>query len=205
VTIHSLPRDADNRTDLSAIIAWVEPGSTVLDLGCGEGTLLEHLVREKGVRGMGIDIDLDNIVACIEKGLPVVQKDLNEPLTSFDEGSYDYVILSQTIHQLRTPDRLMKDILRIGRCAVVSFPNFGHYSLRLQLLLAGKMPKSRALPFEWYRTPNIHLTTLADFEDYCREQGIRIAGRVHVFRGRYRRYLPWPNLLSEGVVLLLTR
>jgi methionine biosynthesis protein MetW len=193
------------RSDLEAIAEWIEAGSTVLDLGCGDGELLEYLMAEKGVRGMGVDIDLDKIVACAQKGIPVVQKDLNGSLECFDTGSYDYVIVSQTIHQLKEPDRMMAEILRIGRRAIVSFPNFGHYALRLQLLVSGRMPKSSALPFEWYRTPNIHLMTIADFETFCRERGLTILRRVDISRRRFRRRLFWPNLLSEGTVVLLGR
>jgi methionine biosynthesis protein MetW len=195
----------EGRTDLSAIAQWIEPGSSVLDLGCGEGELLEHLMAEKGVRGAGVDIDLDKIVACVQKGIPVVQKDLNGSLECFETGAYDYVIVSQTIHQLREPDRMMAEILRIGRRAIVSFPNFGHYSLRLQLLASGTMPKSSALPFEWYRTPNIHLMTIADFEKFCGERGIRILRRADISKRRFRKRLFWRNLLSEGTVVLLGR
>jgi methionine biosynthesis protein MetW len=201
--VRNLLQGPDARTDLSVIAEWIEEGSSVLDLGCGDGELLEHLIVEKSARATGVDIDLENIVACVGKRIPVVQKDLNGPLTCFQTGSYDYVIVSQTIHQLRAPDRLMMEILRIGRRAIVSFPNFGHYSLRLQLLYRGRMPKSGALPFEWYRTPNIHLMTIADFERFCAERAIRILRRVDIAGGRFRRRLLWPNLFSEGTVLLL--
>jgi methionine biosynthesis protein MetW len=184
----------EERSDLEAIAEWIETGSAVLDLGCGDGELLEYLVAEKRVRGMGVDIDLDKIVACARKGIPVVQKDLNGSLECFETGSYDYVIVSQTIHQLKEPDRMLAETLRIG-----------HYSLRLQLLVSGRMPKSSALPFEWYRTPNIHLMTIADFESFCRERGLSILRRVDISRRRFRRRLFWPNLLSEGTVVLLGR
>jgi methionine biosynthesis protein MetW len=200
-----LRQGPDARTDLSAIVDWIEPGSSVLDLGCGDGDLLEQLIREKGVRGTGVDIDPEKLLACIRRGIPVVQRDLNGSLECFETGSYDYVIVSQTIHQLKAPDAMMGEILRIGRHAIVSFPNFGHYSLRLQLLLSGRMPKSRSLPFEWYRTPNIHLMTLADFRQFCRERAIRILRRVDISNRRFRRRLFWPNWLSEGTVVLLGR
>ncbi len=203
--MRTLLKATEGRTDLSAIVEWIEPRSSVLDLGCGEGELLETLIAEKDVRGTGVDIDFDKLVACAARGIPVVQQDLNGSLGCFETGTYDYVIVSQTIHQLRAPDRMMQEILRIGRHAIVSFPNFGHVSLRLQLLLSGRMPKSRTLPFEWYRTPNIHLMTIADFEAFCRERGIRIVRRVDISRGRFRRRLFWPNLLSEGTVVLLGR
>jgi len=203
--MRGLLRSDAGRIDLSAIVDWIEPGSTVLDLGCGDGELLAQLIAAKEIRGTGVDNDLDRIVACAQKGIPVVHKDLNGPLDCFETGAYDYVIVSQTIHQLRAPDRLMMESLRIGRHAIVSFPNFGHYALRLQLLLTGRMPKSATLPFEWYQTPNIHLTTIDDFERFCRQHGIRILRRVGIARGRFRRRLFWPNLLSEGTVVLLGR
>jgi methionine biosynthesis protein MetW len=203
--VRSLLTTDAGRIDLSAIVDWIEPHSTVLDLGCGDGQLLEQLIADKGIRGTGVDIDLDRIVACVQKGIPVVHKDLNGSLACFETGSYDYVIVSQTIHQLREPDRLMTESLRIGRHAIVSFPNFGHYTLRLQLLLTGRMPKTATLPFEWYRTPNIHLTTIDDFERFCRERGIHILKRAGIARGHFRRRLFWPNLLSEGTVVLLGR
>ena len=203
--MRQLLKGDEGRTDLSAIVEWIEPGSSVLDLGCGDGELLEHLIAEKGVRGTGVDIDLDKIVACTAKGLSVVQKDLNGSLDCFEAGVYDYVIVSQTIHQLLEPDRMLGEALRIGRRAIVSFPNFGHYALRLQLLCAGRMPKSSTLPFEWYRTPNIHLMTIADFERFCDERAIRILRRVDISGGRVRRSLFWRNLLSAGSVLLLGR
>jgi methionine biosynthesis protein MetW len=203
--MRQLLRGNEGRTDLSAIVDWIERGSSVLDLGCGDGELLDHLMAEKGVRATGVDIDLDKLIACARKGIPVVQKDLNGSLDCFETGAYDYVIVSQTIHQLLEPDRLMTESLRIGRQVIVSFPNFGHYSMRWQLLWTGRMPKSPALPFEWYRTPNIHLMTIADFEQFCRERGIRIVRRVDISGRRFRRRLFWPNLLSEGTVVLLGR
>ncbi len=194
---------SEDGADFSAIIEWIRPQSSVLDLGCGTGDLLDRLRQERGVRGMGVDIDAEKIVECIQKGIPVVQTDLNLPLDGFETGSYDYVILSQTIHQVAQPDRLMQEILRIGRNAIVSFPNFGHLSLRLQLLLSGKMPKSTILPFEWYRTPNIHLMTLADFESFCDQLGIQIVDRFFVRNGRHYRRLLWANLRAEAAVLQL--
>ncbi|MCU0241202.1 MAG: methionine biosynthesis protein MetW [Vicinamibacteria bacterium] len=195
----------DARTDLSMIVEWIEAGSSVLDLGCGEGHLLDYLLRHKGVRGMGVDFDQDKIITCMGKGIPVIQRDLNEPLGKFESGAYDYVIVSQTIHQLAHPDRLLDDILRIGRRAIVSFPNFGHIQIRLQLLGSGRMPKSRTLPYEWYQTPNIHMATIRDFEDFCAARGIAIVERCYIVGGRYRRRLPLANFLSEGLVALIER
>jgi methionine biosynthesis protein MetW len=203
--MRSLLSRVPTRSDLSAMVDWIEPGTTVLDLGCGDGELLDILRREKNVRGMGVDIDQHLIEACIRRGIPVIQKDLDEPLTDFQDGAYDYVIVSQTIHQLPHPDRLMEEVLRIGRRAVVSFPNFGHWRPRLQLLFSGRMPKTPSLPFEWYRSPNIHLMTIADFKDFCAARQIRLLRRVDI-SGRGLRPHPFlANLLTEAVVVLLGR
>ncbi|MBN2371619.1 MAG: methionine biosynthesis protein MetW [Vicinamibacteria bacterium] len=195
----------DGRIDLTAIAEWITEDGNVLDLGCGDGALLDHLIRHKRIRGMGVDIDFKRLLSCVRRGIPVVQKDLNQPLGCFGDGSYDHVILSQTIQQVSRPEDLMMEILRIGRNAIVSFPNFGHYSLRLQLLLSGRMPRTRALPYEWHRTPNIHLMTLADFEAFCHERHVRILRRAYILRRRLRRRVVFANLLSEGAVVLASR
>lgn len=191
------------RIDLSTIASWIEPGTRVLDLGCGDGTLLGRLKQEKGVACLGVDHNIESISACTEKGIAVVHKDLNSSLACFETLSYDYVILSQTIHQTGSPDLLMAEALRIGRRAIVSFPNFGYWAVRLHLLLKGTMPKSEELPFEWYRTPNIHLTTIADFEELCREKDVRILERTELARRRIRHRPFCSNLLSEAAVFLL--
>jgi methionine biosynthesis protein MetW len=192
-------------SDLAAMIDWIEPGSRVLDLGCGDGSLLQQLVQRKGVRGMGVDIDPDHLLACAEKGLSVVQRDLNAGLKAFGDQSYDYVIVSQTIHQVRYPDRLVDEVLRVGRYAVVSFPNFGHWALRLGLLVRGRTPKNSLLPYEWYQSPNIHFFTLDDFKDFCAARQVRILKAHYLWDGQVRERLPFPNLLSQGSVVLLGR
>jgi len=197
--------DLAEHSDLAAMIEWIEPGSRVLDLGCGDGSLLEQLIRLKGVKGMGVDIDQARLLACAEKGLPVVQRDLNAGLSAFGDQSYDYVIVSQTIHQVRYPDQLVDEVLRVGRKAVVSFPNFGHWALRLDLLLKGRTPKNGLLPYEWWQTPNIHFFTLDDFKDFCAARDVRILKCHHLWDGQVRERLPFANLLSQGSVVLLGR
>jgi methionine biosynthesis protein MetW len=192
-------------SDLAAMIEWIEPGSRVLDLGCGDGSLLEQLIRLKGVRGMGVDIDQAHLLHCLEKGLPVVQRDLNGGLAAFGDQSYDTVIVSQTIHQVRYPDKLVDEVLRVGRRAVVSFPNFGHWALRLELLLKGRTPKNELLPYEWWQTPNIHFFTLEDFKGFCAARQVRILKCHHLWDGQVRERLPFANLLSQGSVVLLGR
>jgi methionine biosynthesis protein MetW len=171
------------RSDFQAIAAWVRPDSTVLDLGCGDGLLLKYLSRTRNARGYGIDIADDNVLACVKNGVNVIQSDLERGLAGFDAGSFDCVILSQTLQAVRHTEEIVLDMLRVGREAVVSFPNFGRWDLRLQIAL-GRMPVSPELPYQWYNTPNVHLFTIADFDSFCVDHGIRVLERVVLHRGR---------------------
>ena len=171
------------RSDFQAIAAWVRPDSTVLDLGCGDGNLLKYLRQTRNARGYGIDIDDANVLACVKNGVNVIQSDLERGLAGFDAGSFDCVILSQTLQAVRRTEEILLEMLRVGREAIVSFPNFGRWDLRLQIAL-GRMPVSPELPYEWYNTPNVHLFTIADFESFCSGHGIRILERVALNRGR---------------------
>jgi methionine biosynthesis protein MetW len=172
-----------DRSDFQAIASWVRPDSTVLDLGCGDGLLLKYLRQARNAQGYGIDIADANVLACVKNGVNVIQSDLERGLAGFDEGSFDCVILSQTLQAVRHTEEIVLEMLRVGREAIVSFPNFGRWSLRLQLAL-GKMPVSAELPYEWYNTPNVHLFTIADFESFCSGHGIRVLERVALNRGR---------------------
>ena len=165
------------RTDLSIISGWIRPGSRVLDLGCGDGTLLRYLQENRQVTGYGLEIDDDNVVRCIKSGVNVIQSDLDAGLPDFRANSFDYVIMTQTLQAVHFPDRLLKEMLRLGREGIVNFPNFAHWPNRLQVALGGKMPMSRTLPNPWYSTPNIHLCTVTDFETLCRELDIHILER----------------------------
>ena len=162
------------RPDYAIIADWIRPGSRVLDLGCGDGTLLGYLAREKQVAGYGIEIDDHHIPECIRAGINVIQMDLDEGLSEFDDDSFDYVVLSLTLQAMRFPDRILKEMMRVGAEGIVTFPNFGHWLARLQLGFGGRMPNTRALPSEWYDTPNIHLCTLQDFEALCRKLDIHV-------------------------------
>ncbi len=188
------------RPDLAIISEWIEPGSRVLDLGCGDGTLLEYLKRERNVDGYGLEIDPDNIVACIGRGVSVIQSDLDAGLSDyFDDNSFDYVVMTQTLQAMHYPSRLLSEMLRVGRQGIVTFPNFGHWRSRAQLALGGHMPLSRALPNEWYDTPNIHLCTLTDFERLCHRLDIQVLQRSVVdtsHRSNFGMRL-LPNLLGE--------
>lgn len=186
------------RPEFATINDWITPGSRVLDLGCGDGALLSHLRDTRQVTGYGLEIDPDNILQCVRKGISVIQTDLDEGLSDFDEDSFDYVVMTQTLQAVRYPERLLSEMLRIGRQGIVTFPNFAHWRLRYQLALRGRMPVSKALPHTWYNTPNIHLCTVHDFEALCRERSIRILERT-LADDRYRDRIGarlLPNLLG---------
>jgi methionine biosynthesis protein MetW len=188
------------RPDLAIISKWIEPGSRVLDLGCGDGTLLEYLKRERDVDGYGLEIDPDNVVACVRRGVNVIQSDLDAGLSDyFDDNSFDYVVMTQTLQAMYYPSRLLSEMLRVGRQGIVTFPNFGHWLSRAQIALAGHMPLSRALPNQWYDTPNIHLCTLKDFEQLCRHLDIQVLQRSVVDTSHRSSIFMslLPNLLGE--------
>src|SRR5947209_6212698 len=164
------------RPDLAAIATLVTPGARVLDVGCGEGDLLEHLVRGKGVDGRGIELVQQNVNACVRRGLSVVQGDADTDLVDYPSSVFDFVILSQTIQATRSPRLVLSHLLRIGRKTIVSFPNFGQWRIRLSLLLRGRMPQTATLGYQWYETPNIHLCTIKDFVALVQENGAGIEG-----------------------------
>ena len=188
------------RADLEIIRDWVKPESHVLDLGCGDGTLLQTLIQDQKIRGYGLEYDDLNIISCLEKQVPVIQVDLDEGLSEFfDDHTFDYVIMTQTLQAMRRPDQLLKEMLRVGREGIVTFPNFGHWKSRFQLSLGGYMPVTKALPNTWYNTPNIHLCTVRDFERFCRDNNIRILQRMVVDTSHQSSFLikQLPNLLGE--------
>ncbi|HEX4872907.1 MAG TPA: homoserine O-acetyltransferase [Nevskiaceae bacterium] len=192
------------RGDLARIAAWIPAGARVLDLGCGNGELLEHLARSRGVRGYGLERDPQKVAACVARGLNVIQADLDEGLRDFGPQSFDAVILTLTLQALARPDDVIEEILRVGRQAIVSFPNFGHWRVRLALA-RGRMPVTPALPERWYDTPNIHLCTVDDFLRLCGERGWRITqsallDRRHRETAAMRRL---PNLLAETAIYQL--
>lgn len=195
------------RPDYAIISDWIRPGTHVLDLGCGDGTLLNYLQRSRGVTGYGLEIDPDELVSCVEKGVNVIQADLDAGLAQFESHSFDYVVLSEALQVVQRPDLLMDEILRVGQECIVTFPNFGHWKARLAIGLNGRMPVSAALPAQWYDTLNIHLCTVDDFEALCREKNITVIRRSvvdHVHRSTLGMRL-FPNLLGEIAVYHLRR
>ncbi len=197
---------ASLRTDLVLLTEWIEPGKHVLDLGCGNGALLVHLREKRQITGYGLEIDDHNITQCIQSGINVIQTDLDKGLSDFEAGAFDYVVMTQTLQAIRHPGKLLQEMLRIGREVIVTFPNFGHWQARLSLAL-GHMPLSRALPNHWYDTPNIHLCTLADFEDLCDALKIEILQRAVVDPAHKSSLLMrlLPNLMGEIAVYRLKK
>jgi homoserine O-acetyltransferase len=193
---------AAGRADFATIAAWIARGSHVLDLGCGDGSLLAYLARERGATGYGIEIDDAGVLASVANGINVLQSDLETGLAGFDDASFDCVILSQTLQAMRHADDIVAEMLRVGREAIVTFPNFGHWSHRWQIF-KGRMPVSRALPYQWYDTPNIHLCTVADFDAFLAERRLPVMNRVVLAGGQPVSLLP--NLTGELAIYRFRR
>ncbi len=187
------------RIDLRIIDQWIKPDSRILDLGCGDGTLLRYLADNKNVRGYGLEISPEGIQACVAKGVNVIEQNLDEGLKNFDDNSFDTVIMSQTLQTMRYPKTMLGEMARIGKECIVTIPNFGHWRARLQLLFRGRMPVSDLLPYEWYDTPNIHFCTFRDFEILCTEMHLVVVDKAVVAersRGKGLSHLN-PNLFGE--------
>ena len=196
------------RPDLGIVADMVPHGSRVLDLGCGDGALLEELIRNRGCSGQGVEVSAEAFNACVSRGIPVVSADIDEGLPDFSDGSFDVVVLSQTLQTTHHPALVLREMMRVAGVGIVSFPNFGHVGLRGKLLALGRMPSSRLLPNTWYDTPNIHLCTLLDFEELVRAEHLSVAGRVLL--NRSGMLAPgWiglrPNVLAAGAAYRLVR
>jgi methionine biosynthesis protein MetW len=191
------------RPDYEFIVDTIPRAARVLDLGSGEGTLLKMLVDRKGVRGTGIELVEERVYQAVEKGLTVHHGDFYEALSYYPDNSSDYVILSQTLQQAEDTVAVLNEALRVGHFVIASFPNFAHWKARLQLLLGGRAPVTRALPYQWYDTPNIHSLSIKDFTVFAREQKIRIVRHFYVARSGQVRF--WPNLRAGYGVFVLER
>ncbi len=186
----------------------IKENSKILDLGCGDGTLLKMLIERKNCTGSGIEIDQKNAISAIEKGLSIIQGDIDEGLQDFSDNEYDYIILNQTLQSTEKPDYVIEEMLRAGKKAVVSFPNFAYWKVRFYLFFKGKMPKSDLLPFEWYNTPNIHLLTIKDFFEFCKKRNIKILKEVYLnnsqiisnFRTKWHK-----NLFAQEAIFVISQ
>lgn len=196
---------AYTRPDLQIIFDVIESGSSVLDLGCGDGDLLKKLIDEKNVQGHGIELVDDHILECVAKGVPVVHSDLDKGLDDYPDNCFDYVVLSQTIQQVLRPDVTLKEMLRVGKVGIVGLLNFGYWRVRHYLAFQGEMPKSKVLPYEWYNTPNIHLSTVNDFRRLCDESGYKIIEQINIVNRKRGQFLPnlLPNSFAELAVFVL--
>ena len=190
------------RKDFEAISNWVQPDSTVLDLGCGDGSLLVNLQQTRHITGYGIENDDAGILQCVANGVNVIQSNLESGLKEIDDGAFDYVILSQTLQAMKRTEAVIDEMLRVGREALVTFPNFGYWKHRWQIL-NGRMPVSDNLPYQWYDTPNVHMCTVADFDAFCERKDLRVLGRLVMNHDREQPILP--NLLGTLALYRLAR
>ena len=191
------------RSDYAIIGEIVEPMTRVLDLGCGEGELLEWLGENKSVEGRGVEINSGKVQRAIARGVSAYQGDIDEGLAGYPDGAFDYVILSQTLQETRRPLQVLREMLRVGRRAIVAFPNFGHWTVRLSMLRTGQAPKTALFPYEWYNSPNIHFLTVHDFEDLVMDEGLVMERRY--FLSGHRRIGFLPNFRAEVAVFLVRR
>ena len=194
---------APSKIDLEVIMGWIEEGASVLDLGCGDGELLSRLIEEKQVRAQGIEISDQAIHRCVARGLSVFQEDIDTGLSAYLDDSFDYVILNQTFQQVKKPDFVLQEALRVGKKSIVGFPNFVHFRARFQIFFHGKVPVTPALPYEWYDTPNLHFLSIADFREYCKKRLIKVEQAEYIGGDRSVRFLP--NLFAEIGLFLLSK
>ncbi|MDR7088780.1 MULTISPECIES: methionine biosynthesis protein MetW [Cellvibrio] len=194
------------RIDLNEIQHWIQQGSRILDLGCGDGTLLKFLIDTKQVQGYGLEIDAAQINTCIDKGLNVIEQNLDRGLGNFADKSFDTVLMTQALQTLHFPHLVLDEMLRVGKECIVTFPNFGHWKARFYLATRGRMPVSDLLPYEWYDTPNIHFCTFDDFEVLCRERNIKVIHRQVVNEQSGQTLKDFmPNLFGETAIYHLSR
>ena len=192
-----------NNVDYRLFVNWIGQGASVLDLGCGDGELLAYLTRERQVRAQGIELSEQAILRCVADGLSVYQQDIDTGLSEYADNSFDYVILNQTLQQVKKPDFALQEALRVGKKVIVGIPNFAHYSARASIFFRGRVPVTAALPYQWYDTPNLHFLSLSDFQCYCRNKAITIERTFYKAGSRQVKLLP--NLLAEYGYFLLSK
>lgn len=190
----------------SIIAQIIEKGSKVLDLGCGKGNLLAKLVKEKEAKGLGIEINQNDAISAMQKGLSIIQGDIDEGLKGFHDKEYDWVVLNQTLQATEKPDYVIREMLRVGKKVIVSFPNFAYWKVRFYLFFTGHMPKSKMLPYEWYNTPNIHLMTINDFYEFCKKRNIKIQKSFFITNSKVKSTIlkPFSNFFAEEVIFVLS-
>lgn len=196
-----------NRPDFKLIHDWIPEGAHILDLACGDGSLLAALARDKNVTGYGLEIDPAGITACVARGVNVIEQNLDEGLSNFEDDACDLVVMTQALQALRRPDRALDEMLRVASEAIITFPNFAYWRHRVHLGIRGYMPVSKSLPHAWYDTPNIHLSTFNDFEQLCRDKGLIIVDRavgIGDHEGHWTSRL-WPNLFGEIAIFRVAR
>jgi len=192
----------NHNIERKVLAGWIEDGASVLDLGCGDGELLAHLISEKHVRAQGIELSEQAITHCVAQGLSVFQQDIDTGLSEYGDDSFDYVILNQTLQQVKKPDFALKEALRVGKEVIVGIPNFAYCKARASIFFRGRVPVTPSLPYQWYDTPNLHFLSLVDFKDYCKKQGITIQCAFYAANNKQVKLLP--NLLAEVGYFLLT-
>ena len=192
-----------NKVEHQIIMDWIGIGTTVLDLGCGDGELLVRLIDEKQVRAQGIELNEEAIHRCVARGLNVLQEDIDTGLSEYADKSFDYVVLNQTFQQVKKPDFVLKEAIRVGKKTIIGFPNFAHLSARFHLFFKGKVPVTPSLPYEWYDTPNLHFLSIADFAEYCEIRKIQIENTAFIAKSKKVRLLP--NLRGEIGLFLLSQ
>ena len=193
------------RVDYERIESLIEPGSSVLDVGCGDGQLLVNLLRDKNIKGSGIEIDQELVLDCVCRRLPIIQQNVSEGLRFYGDKSFDYVILSQTLQTVKEPEKVFKELLRVGKKVIVSFPNFAHWRCRAQLILLGKAPVTGQLPLSWYDSPNIHFLSLKDFDQFCEKLGVKVEKRIPLGKAKIVPVRFAPNLFAEQVIYVTSK